>query len=60
MNYTEKGERNHLNLEEKGNTFDYRPLLKALKKKDVSGTAICESPNLEEDALLMQNFWENL
>ena len=60
INYSEKGERNHMNFEEKGNTFDFKPLLKALKKADVSGTAICESPCLEDDAILMKNFWASL
>jgi len=50
--YGGKGERKHLNLKE--SDFQYTELLKALKAYDVKGIVICESPNLEEDALLLQ------
>ena len=50
INYTEKGEKNHLNLE--GSDLKYKELLKALKDFNVKGVAISESPNIEEDALL--------
>jgi len=60
IRFGEKGERNHLNLEEEGNSFNYKWLLKALKEKKVSGTIICESPSLEGDALLMKRYWEKL
>jgi deoxyribonuclease IV len=58
INYSEKGERNHLNLEE--SDFQYKELLNALHDKKVSGTIICESPNLEDDAMLMQKHWKNI
>ena len=51
--YGNKGERKHLNLEE--SDLQYVELLKALKDYDVKGLVICESPNLEEDALLLQS-----
>lgn len=57
MNFSSKGERNHLNLGDDGNTFNYKAMLKSLKKFDLSGTIICESPNIEEDALLMKKFY---
>jgi len=60
INYGEKGERNHMNLQESGNSFNYRWLLEALHEKKVCGCIICESPNLEEDALLMKKYWEEL
>jgi len=50
--YSKKGEIKHLNLKE--SDFQYIELLKALKDYDVKGLVICESPNLEEDALLLQ------
>jgi len=50
--YGEKGEINHLNLKE--SDFQYAELLQALKDYDTRGMVICESPNLEEDALLLQ------
>jgi deoxyribonuclease-4 len=52
MAYTEAGERKHLNLLE--SDLRYRELVQALADCNVSGTAICESPNLEKDALLLQ------
>ena len=50
--YGQKGEINHLNLQE--SDFQYAELLQALKDYDAQGIVICESPNLEEDALLLQ------
>jgi len=56
--YGNKGERNHLNLKE--SDLRYTELLKALKDYDVKGLVICESPNLEEDALLLQATYNSL
>ncbi len=56
--YGGKGERKHLNLRE--SDFQYTELLKALKDYDVKGIVICESPNLEEDALLLQATYNTL
>ena len=50
--YGKKGEIKHLNLKE--SDFHYSELLKALKDYNAKGMVICESPNLEEDALLLQ------
>ncbi|MBA7633015.1 endonuclease 4 [subsurface metagenome] len=50
--YGKKGEIKHLNLKE--SDFHYSELLKALKDYNANGLVICESPNLEEDALLLQ------
>jgi len=50
--YSNKGEIKHLNLKE--SDFQYAELIKALKDYDAKGIVICESPNLEEDALLLQ------
>ncbi len=60
IRYSEKGERNHLNMEEEGNDFNFKWLLEALHKKKVSGCIISESPDLEGDALLMQRYWKKL
>jgi len=60
INFSEKGERNHMNMQESGNSFNYRWLLEALHEKNAGGCIICESPNLEEDALLMKKYWEKL
>jgi len=50
--YTAKGERHHLNLQE--SDLQYVDLMRALKDMRVAGTLVCESPSLEEDALLLQ------
>ncbi len=50
--YGSKGELKHLNL--KDSDFHYPEFLKALKDYQVKGLVICESPSLEEDALLLQ------
>jgi deoxyribonuclease-4 len=56
--YGKKGEIKHLNLQE--SDFQYAELLKALKDYDVKGIVIGESPNLEVDALLLQETYHNL
>ncbi|MDD2438894.1 MAG: TIM barrel protein [Methanosarcinaceae archaeon] len=58
IDYGKKGEKKHLCLEE--SDFNYPDLLKAFKDFKVKGLLICESPNLEEDALLLKNFYANL
>lgn len=56
--YGAKGEIKHLNLKE--SDFDYVSLVKALKDFNVNGLVISESPNLEEDALLLQRTYNSL
>jgi len=56
--YGAKGERNHLKLEE--SDLQYKELLQALKDYKVKGTVICESPNLEGDALLLKECYDTL
>ena len=58
IKYGPKGELKHLNFEE--SDFDYKELLHALKDFDVKGLLICESPNLEDDALLMKEYYDSL
>lgn len=55
INYGEKGEKHHLILKE--SKFNYRDLLKTLKEFKVKGVVICESPNIEKDALLMKKIY---
>lgn len=52
IEYSVKGEKNHLILEK--SDFKYKELLPILKDFKVAGVVICESPNIEEDALLLQ------
>ena len=56
--YTQKGERKHLNLEE--SDMNYKDLLKAMKQFNVKGAVVCESPNIEDDAQLLKNYYLSL
>jgi len=58
MAHTQAGERRHLNLA--ASDLRYGELLHALIDRGVSGTVICESPNLEEDALLLKRTYRQL
>ena len=56
IEYSEKGEKNHLVFEE--SDFKYEELVQAFVDFDIKGMVICESPNLEEDALLLKSEYE--
>jgi deoxyribonuclease-4 len=58
IEYSEKGERNHLPVQE--SDLDIRSLFKALKKAGAAGRILCESPILEEDALYMQKLFNEV
>jgi deoxyribonuclease-4 len=58
IEYGMKGEVKHLNLME--SDLRYVELLEALKEFEVRGLLICESPNLEEDAQLLQETYNSL
>lgn len=58
IEYTQKGERQHLNLLE--SDFNYKDLLKAFKKFDIKGAVVCESPNIEEDCKLLKDYYLSL
>ncbi|MDP2919043.1 MAG: TIM barrel protein [Dehalococcoidia bacterium] len=58
ITYSAKGELAHRNLRE--SDFAYRELLQAFKDFKVAGLVICESPNLEEDALLLKRGYVEL
>lgn len=59
IEYDERvGEKEHLNLKE--SDLKWRELLLALKEKEVSGVVIVESPNLEEDAILLKSEWKKI
>jgi deoxyribonuclease IV len=58
IKYGDKGERSHLNLAE--SDFNYKDLLQAFKDLDVKGLIICESPNLEEDSMLLRDTYQKL
>ena len=58
IRYGQKGELSHLNLRD--SDLKYPELLQALKDHDARGLIICESPNLEEDAQLLQTTYQSL
>ncbi len=58
IHYSDKGERHHLELED--SDMNYKDLLKVLKEFDAKGVVISESPNIEEDALLMNRYFYSL
>jgi deoxyribonuclease-4 len=58
IHYGPKGERNHLNLID--SDLRYEELLRALVDCGVEGLVICESPNLEGDAVLLQETYNGL
>ncbi|MEA5077337.1 MAG: TIM barrel protein [Anaerolineaceae bacterium] len=57
IEYTPKGEKNHLPLRE--SDLNVADLLKTLKDADCSGRILCESPVMEEDSLYMKSLWES-
>jgi deoxyribonuclease IV len=58
IEYSEKGERNHLPLRE--SDLKIQDLLKVLHDNGCGGRILCESPAMEEDALYMQEIWNGL
>ncbi|MCM2324963.1 MAG: hypothetical protein NDI94_00730, partial [Candidatus Woesearchaeota archaeon] len=58
INYGEKGEKNHLILEE--SDLDYKTLIRLWKEFGIKGCVVCESPNIEQDAILMKKTYEVL
>ncbi len=58
INYSEKGERNHLVL--KDSDMNYKDLMQTLKEFNCAGVVISESPNIEQDALLMQKCFNSI
>jgi deoxyribonuclease-4 len=55
IDYGEKGEKEHLPLEEAD--LDLEAILQALKDHDCQGRILCESPVMEEDAQLIRDQW---
>lgn len=58
IDYTEKGEKKHLELE--NSDMNYKDLLKVLKKFNVKGALVCESPNIEDDCKLIKEYYLSL
>jgi len=58
IEYTPKGEKNHLTLKEAD--LDLDGILRALKDFNCAGRILCESPVMEDDALVIKEAWEAL
>lgn len=58
INYGPKGEKNHTSLSE--SDFNYKVCLKALKDYGALGCIICESPCLENDAILLKETYMSI
>lgn len=58
IDYGDKGEKKHLIFEE--SDFKYKDLLKAMKKFNVKGALVCESPNIEIDTKILKDYYESL
>jgi deoxyribonuclease-4 len=54
--YGPKGEKHHVPLKE--GDLKYQQLFKALREAGAAGRVMCESPKMEEDALVMKKAWE--
>ena len=57
IEYSDKGERKHLMLEE--SDFNYKDLMKAFADFSVKGVVVCESPVMEEDAVLLKKTYKS-
>jgi len=56
IHFGDRGEIKHLNLEE--TEFRYDEWLQALRDLGVEGMVICESPNLEADAVMLKKLYQ--
>ena len=58
IQYNDKGEIRHLVFNE--SDFNYKDLLKAMKKFNIKGALVCESPNIEIDTKILKDYYESL
>ncbi|MBN2044119.1 MAG: TIM barrel protein [Anaerolineales bacterium] len=58
IEYTEKGEKNHLPIAD--SDFNLEALFEALCEFGAAGRILCESPVMEEDALVFQETWAKI
>jgi deoxyribonuclease-4 len=58
IDYTPKGEKEHLPILD--SDFDLEALLKALDEFECGGRIVCESPVMEDDALVIKEMWHSL
>ena len=60
VEYTEKGERRHLEFNDPKADFKYEEVCRSWKDYNVKGVVICESPNIEGDAMLLKKTYDGL
>lgn len=60
IEYSIKGEKNHVPLESPKNDFPWKFVIESFKEYGVCGTVVSESPIIEQDALLMKKYFESL
>jgi deoxyribonuclease-4 len=58
IEYGPKGEKEHLRIEQAD--FDFRALFQALRDFDCRGRILCESPVMEDDALILKQLWQDV
>ncbi len=58
IDYGPKGEKKHLPFEDAD--LRYRDFLQALADNSCAGRLLCESPIMEEDALMLKRVWEDI
>ena len=58
VNYSEKGEKNHLNILD--SDLKYKELVQSWKDFKIKGVVIPESPNVEKDSLLLKKTYQKL
>ncbi|MCS7122850.1 MAG: TIM barrel protein [Candidatus Micrarchaeota archaeon] len=56
INYTDAGEKNHLNVGDRGEP-DYRSFLKVAKEIGIKMNVISETPDLERSAIVMKTYY---
>jgi deoxyribonuclease IV len=55
--YGPKGERYHVNLKDDESKFNWKPLLSLWKEFKIKGVITCESPNQEDDAMMLKKMY---
>lgn len=58
IEYGPKGEKHHLPFAE--TTLKWKAYVGVLKKRDIGGVLVCESPLMEEDTMLLQKTYEKI
>lgn len=56
VNYSGKGELNHLTLKE--SDLNYKEIVRSWREFKIGGVVISESPNIEGDAMLLKKAYE--